>query len=268
VIINSLTVYSECICNMGWMKIVVISAVGVYSFRSVTRVNQLVKQVNVPRHSLLDKYSPKSKEYKDAYKIELPARFKLLKNTGSVNELYVHDLARNFFTSKIFQNLERPILLGSLSVLTKGSYTADDSVLNYGAFKFKKNDSILLWKVINRENNEILMKWEVGSVSGTSWFCIPKDENALLFGSSFMLPKAETDKEEIYRKKSEQLYIDAARTLPEEVPLGLRLKNLFVNMLLQTSIPVHKLYSKYLLLSTYNKIVNEEKERREPKLPY
>jgi len=268
VIINSLTVHSECICNMGWMKIAVISAVGVYSFRSVTRVNQLVKQVNVPRHSLLDKYSPKSKEYKDAYKIELPARFKLLKNTGSVNELYVHDFARHFFTSKIFQNLERPILLGSLSVLTKGSYTADDSVLNYGAFKFKKNDSILLWKVINRENNEILMKWEVGSVSGTSWFCIPKDENALLFGSSFMLPKAETDKEEIYRKKSEQLYIDAARTLPEEVPLGLRLKNLFVNMLLQTSIPVHKLYSKYLLLSTYNKIVNEEKERREPKLPY
>lgn len=267
-IINSPTVHSECICSMGWMKIAVISAVGVYSFRSVTRVNQLVKQVNVPRHSLLDKYSPKSKEYKDAYKIELPARFKLLKNTGSVNELYVHDLARNFFTSKIFQNLERPILLGSLSVLTKGSYTADDSVLNYGAFKFKKNDSILLWKVINRENNEILMKWEVGGVSGTSWFCIPKDENAILFGSSFMLPKAQTDKEEIYRKKSEQLYIDAARTLPEEVPLGLRLKNLFVNILLQTSIPVHKLYSKYLLLSTYNKIVNEEKERREPKLPY
>ena len=59
VIINSLTVDSECICNMGWMKIAVISAVGVYSFRSVTRVNQLVKQVNVPRHSLLDKYSPK-----------------------------------------------------------------------------------------------------------------------------------------------------------------------------------------------------------------
>ena len=47
------------LCNMGWMKIAVISAVGVYSFRSVTRVNQLVKQVNVPRHSLLDKYSPK-----------------------------------------------------------------------------------------------------------------------------------------------------------------------------------------------------------------
>ena len=44
---------------MGWIKIALVSAVGVYSFRSVTRVNHLVKQVNVPRHSLLDKYSPK-----------------------------------------------------------------------------------------------------------------------------------------------------------------------------------------------------------------
>ena len=42
---------------MGWIKIAVVSAVGVYSFRSISRVNQLVKQVNVPRHSLLDKYN-------------------------------------------------------------------------------------------------------------------------------------------------------------------------------------------------------------------
>lgn len=254
---------------MGWIKIAVVSAVGVYSFRSVTRVNQLVKQVNVPRHSLLYKYSSKSKEYKDAYKIELPARFKLLKNTGSVNELYVHEFAKHFFTCKIFQNIERPILVASLTVLTRGSYNADDSVLKYGAFKFKKNDSVLLWKVISRENNEILMKWEYGGASGTSWFCIPKDENALVFGSSIMLPKATSGKEEIYKKKSEKLYIDAARTLPEEVPLGSKLKNLFVNMLLNLSIPIHKLYSKYLLLSTYNKIINEEKrEKRKPELPF
>jgi len=254
---------------MGWFKIAVISAVGVYSFRSITRVSKLVKQVHVPRHSLLDKYSPKSKEYKDAYKIELPARFKLLKNTGSVNELYVHDFAKHFFTCKIFQNLERPILLATLAALTRGSYQADDSVLKYGAFKFRKNDSILLWKVVNRENNEILMKWELGGVSGTSWFCIPKDENVLVFGSSFILPPEDlTGKEGIFKKKSEKLYIDAARTLPEEAPVGLKLKNFLVNILLKTVIPIHMLYSKYLLLSTYNKIVKEEKERREPKLPY
>ena len=184
-----------------------------------------------------------------------------------MNELYVHDFAKHFFTCKIFKYFERPILTASLSVLTRGSYTADDSVLNYGAFKFKKNDSILLWKVISRENNEILLKWEAGGVSGTTWFFIPKDENALVFGSSFLLPKP-SGKEEIYKKKSEQLYIDAARTLPEEVPVGSKVKNLLVSALLSTVIPIHQLYSKYLLLSTYNQVVNEEKEKRKPTLPY
>jgi len=42
---------------MGWFKIAVVSAIGVYSARSVYRVNQLVKQVSVPNHSLLDRYS-------------------------------------------------------------------------------------------------------------------------------------------------------------------------------------------------------------------
>ena len=42
---------------MGWIKLAVVSAVGVYSVRSVYRVNQLVKQINVPRHTLLDKYN-------------------------------------------------------------------------------------------------------------------------------------------------------------------------------------------------------------------
>lgn len=42
---------------MGWIKIAVVSGVGLYSIRSLVRVNQLVKQVSVPRHSLLDKYN-------------------------------------------------------------------------------------------------------------------------------------------------------------------------------------------------------------------
>ena len=42
---------------MGWIKLIVVSAVGVYSYRSVSRVNQLVRQVGVPSHSLLGKYN-------------------------------------------------------------------------------------------------------------------------------------------------------------------------------------------------------------------
>ena len=42
---------------MGLIKLVVVGAVGVYSYRSVTRVNQLVRQVGVPSKSLLGKYN-------------------------------------------------------------------------------------------------------------------------------------------------------------------------------------------------------------------
>jgi len=249
---------------MGLFKIAVVSAIGVYSVRSVYRVNQFVKQVNVPRHSLLDKYSQKPnnkyKEYKDAYKIDLPPRFKLLKNTGSVNELYVHDFARNFFTCKIFCNIERPIIK-----LISRDYAADDTVLNYGAFKFQTKDKILLWRVISREKNEILMKWEFGGGSGTTWFCIPRDENCLLFGSSILIPKTNDGKEEVYHKESKQLFIDASRTLPASVPLGAKVKNFLIETFLSASIPIHQLYSKYLLLSTHNKIISDkDADRRKP----
>ena len=45
--------------TMVWIKIAAVSAIGVYGYRSVSRVNQLVNQVKVPRHSLLDKYNSK-----------------------------------------------------------------------------------------------------------------------------------------------------------------------------------------------------------------
>ena len=41
---------------MGWIKLVIVGAVGVYSYRSVSRVNTLVRQVRVPTYSLLAKY--------------------------------------------------------------------------------------------------------------------------------------------------------------------------------------------------------------------
>jgi len=254
---------------MGWFKIAVVSAVGVYSARSVYRVNQLVKQVSVPNHSLLDKYSQKPnnnqyKEYKDAYKINLPTRFKLLKNTGSVNELYVHDFAKHFFTCKIFQNLERPIING-ISKLVNKDYIADDAILKYGAFKFQTKDRILLWRVINREKNEILMKWELGGGSGTTWFYIPRDENCLVFGSSILVPKTNDKKEEVYQKETKQLFIEASRTLPTSVSVGTQVKNFLIKTFLAATIPIHQLYSKYLLVSTFNKIVSEkDPDRRKP----
>eukprot|EP00092_Neocalanus_flemingeri_P060933 GFUD01073156.1.p1 GENE.GFUD01073156.1~~GFUD01073156.1.p1 ORF type:complete len:244 (+),score=35.31 GFUD01073156.1:73-804(+) len=235
---------------MGWIKLVVASAVGIYSYRSVSRVNQLVRQVAVPSQSLL--------EYKDAYKITLPPRFKLLKNTGSLEELYVQEFARSFFTCKIFNAFERPLLtVGLKRALDKDALT-NDEVLKYKAFKFKVRDKVLVWKVISREHNEILMKWEVGNLSGTTWFYIPSDENVLVFGSSFLVPKENYGEEKLYKSEPKKLYIEAARTLPDELPTKAKIKSTLVKAVFSVVTPIHKLYSKYLLLSTHNKIVNEK----------
>ena len=146
-----------------------------------------------------------------------------------------------------------------------------DDVLKFRAFKFQKNDTVLVWKVIRREHNEILMKWEFGSLSGTSWFCIPRDENVLLFGSSIIIPRETSGgKEELYKKEPKELYIDVARTLPDKgVSLLSQARNTIVSTSLSISLSLHRLYSKYLLLSTYNNILSQEKiDKRKPEIPF
>ena len=146
-----------------------------------------------------------------------------------------------------------------------------DDVLKFRAFKFQKNDSVLVWKVIRREHNEILMKWEFGSLSGTTWFCVPHDDNVLLFGSSLLMPKDHpSGQEEIYKKEPKELYVEAARTLPERgTSLVSQARSVIVNASLSLLIPLHKMYSKYLLVSTYNKIISEDKlDKRKPEIPF
>ena len=42
---------------MGWVKLVLGVGVAAYSYRSVTHVNSLVRQVTVPKYSLLAKHT-------------------------------------------------------------------------------------------------------------------------------------------------------------------------------------------------------------------
>ena len=198
--------------------------------------------------------------------MDLPPRYKLLKNTGSPNELSVSDLARNFFTCKIFRNLERPIIVTATKLKDRDQIIGDD-VLKFRAFKFVKNDTVLVWRVIRREHNEILLRWECGPMSGTTWFCIPRDDNVILFGSSILVPRETSGgKEEIYKKEPKELYIDAARTLPERSwSLLSRARSVAVSV----SLSLHRIYSKYLLLSTYNKIISEDNlDKRKPEIPF
>merc|ERR1712098_177452 len=98
----------------------------------------------------------------------------------------------------------------------------------------------------------ILMKWEVGNLSGTSWFYIPSDEN--------------WGEEKQYKSEPKKLYLDAARNLPSELPSASKVKATLIKAVTSIITPIHRLYSKYLLLSTYNKVMLE-KEKITPRKP-
>jgi len=135
----------------------------------------------------------------------------------------------------------------------------DDRVLDFRSFKFKVGDQVLVWKVIQRESDEILLKWEVGQASGTTWFYIPRDENVLVFGSSILLPKELSGRENLFNIISNNLYLHPGKNLPQEQSIGGKLGKILQRTAFDFMLYFHRIYSKYLLLSTYNKITAEKK---------
>ena len=149
---------------------------------------------------------------------------------------------------------------GGLGWLSDPFAEKSEELITLRAFKFRQKDSYLVWKVVARESDEVLMKWEAGGLEGTTWFHIPSHENVLVFGSSFPLPSTRLDQ---HTSLPAKLYQDASRNLPEDAPVGLRLRSVLVKGVVDLVTQVHVLYSKYLLLSTYNKILEEEQKSKE-----
>jgi len=165
----------------------------------------------------------------------------------------------------VFGYVEKPLIVAAMKTILRNDrasqFALDNAaVLENKRFRFKVGDEVLVWKVISRENNEILMKWEVGNLSGTSWFYIPSDENCLVFGSSFLLPKENWGEEKQYKSEPKKLYLDAARNLPSEFPSASKVKATLIKAVTSIITPIHRLYSKYLLLSTYNKVMMEKEK--------
>merc|ERR1712127_304757 len=125
-------------------------------------------------------------EYRDAFKISLPPHYRLLKNTGSQHELRVHDFVKQFFDSKIFRRFEGPLIKKFL----KDDGIDDQRMIKIKAFRFALGDEYLVWRVVARE----------------------RDENAMVFGSSFPLPL--DTKERHHTSLPKKLFIDASRNLP------------------------------------------------------
>ena len=146
---------------MGFFKLCVLTAGGVFAYRSVQRVNGLAKSITVPKGSTLYKLASKQPSYVDAYKVELPSRFKLIKGSGG-NHLNVTDLARSFYGSKVFSNFEHYLLV----------YLARAQNPDLDGCQFKRGETVYVWKVVEKTEQEILLTWTLrdgGKVLGSTW---------------------------------------------------------------------------------------------------
>jgi len=235
---------------------------GVYSYRSVNRVNQVVKQIKVPQYTLLHKYKPKDggKEYKDAYSIELPRRFKLVQGSGAKQQISAVDVACAFFTSNVFSRAEKP-LLKRLTEFRRRADQTEEKLLRLQAYRFEVGDEYLVWRVVERDLNEILLTWEFKGVKGTTWFYVPYRDNTIVFGSSFSSPASLQSPalQDFVFNSPKQLFIEGSRNLHDDhVPLTAKIRNVLLKLLYRGSVPVHQLYSKYLLKSTLDKLIEEK----------
>merc|ERR1712024_211794 len=79
-------------------------------------------------------------------------------------------------------------------------------------------------------------------------------------GDCYPVPSLE---EKEHRSLPMKLYVDSARNLPSDAPVWLRVRASIVKGLVRGLTGVHVIYSKYLLLSTYNKILQEEERKRD-----
>ena len=152
-----------------------------YCYCGMRHINGVVKQINVPQSTLLSRHfrnsrtsRPDQRHFADAYKIDLPKRFELLKNTP--DEFDVNQYATIFFSSPIFR-IQKVVLK-----IIRGVPEPDLS-------QFIIGQKIYVWKVVDRNKREILLSWQDGKVAGYTWFFVRPDENVIIFGSSIETPR-------------------------------------------------------------------------------
>lgn len=162
---------------MGFLSSVTILAtsttfVGYVVLRHIRRV---VKEIPIPQTSILFQHfqnarqnTPDQRHFADAFKATLP--------DAKQKEINVDQYAKVFFSSVIFKT-EKTIL------------KAVKNLPEYNLDKFEVGQSIYVWRVSQRNQNEILLTWDVYSMKGSTWFCLPSNEDVIMFGSSIQTTK-------------------------------------------------------------------------------
>ncbi|KAL0486057.1 hypothetical protein AKO1_001727 [Acrasis kona] len=133
---------------------------GAFSIASATVAYILSRSKLIDAEGMLDR---QESEYKDSFAIPFAQ-----KDT----KVDVLKLVQAFYTSPLFK-LERFIIKIIADVKT-----SDEQIKKSN---FNVGDEVLIWKVVNRTQDEVLLHWSYKGFEGSTWFKVNNGE--LKFGS-------------------------------------------------------------------------------------
>ena len=157
---------------------IIVSSTTLVGYCALRHVKSIVKEISIPKSSILFHHFQTAKRdipdrwhSADAFEAKLPPNLPLKQDKSDV-DTYV----KLFYSSMVFK-AEKTIM--------RTLFKQPEPDLS----NFEVGHTVYLWKVVDRNDQEILMAWQVGSVKGSTWFCIQKNKDTLLFGSYIQTPK-------------------------------------------------------------------------------
>ena len=161
---------------------IIVSSTTLVGYCALRHVKTIVKEIPIPTSSILFHHfqttkldSPERWHSADAFEAKLPPHLPLQQDNSDVNT-YV----KLFYSSMVFK-AEKTIM--------RTVFKQPEPDLS----NFYVGHTVYVWKVVDRNDQEVLMAWQVGSVKGSTWFCIPKNKGTILFGSYIQTPKTHKD---------------------------------------------------------------------------
>ena len=163
---------------------IIFSSTTFLGYLGLRHLRNVIKEVPLPTSSILQQYfqqakqsNPDASHFADAFQAELPSNAVEYFRKNKNKSLGVDTCVRNFYSSWIFK-AEKTIM----KIILKQPEPDLSS--------FEVGKSIYVWKVEERNEEEVLLVWEQGPVKGSTWFCLSLNENVVKFGSSIQTPKS------------------------------------------------------------------------------
>ena len=185
---------------------IIFSSTTFLGYLGLRHLRNVIKEVPLPTSSILQQYfqqakqsNPDASHFADAFQAELPSNAVEYFRKNKDKSLGVDTCVRNFYSSWIFK-AEKTIM----KIILKQPEPDLSS--------FEVGKSIYVWKVEERNEEEVLLIWEQGPVKGSTWFCLSLNENVVKFGSSIQTPNPISNQQSFSKAISRK---DSGDTLKE-----------------------------------------------------